>query len=102
MNYSSKLYSIENQVSDIISTVSPINDFGGSFFGLGTIGIGGSMLTKNQATQAYYTPWMPGTGKEVSLLDSIAFVWVKLLALIIYLVVTFGISYVVFMRMDIR
>jgi ABC-type transport system involved in multi-copper enzyme maturation permease subunit len=40
--------------------------------------------------------------KQISLLDSLASVWIKILVLIVYLVVAFAVSYVVFMRMDIR
>jgi len=101
-NYYNKLTSMEVQISDAITVVSPINDFGGGM-GIGiTPGLGSAMLSKTQYAQTFYISSMPGTAKEVSLLDSLASVWIQLLALIVELVVAFGISYAVFMRMDIR
>ena len=38
----------------------------------------------------------------MSLLDSLAAVWLKVLALVLEIAVAFGIAYVVFMRADVR
>ena len=45
MNYTNKLVATEFQISDTITTVSPVNDFGG-FMGLGMGGIGNAILSK--------------------------------------------------------
>jgi len=42
------------------------------------------------------------TQKQYSLLDSIMYVKVQIMVLLIYLVVEFAISYAAFMRMDVR
>lgn len=99
MNYTNKLVSMEFQISDTITTVSPVNDFGG-MMGLGIGGIGNAILSKTpvQSLTLMATP----SSKQISLLDSLASVWTKILVLIVEMVVAFAISYVAFMRMDIR
>lgn len=100
--YAVKLVDAEFQVTDTITVVSPINDFGG-FTGMGMGGIGNAILSKTpvQALSLSGLSATPST-KQISLLDSLASVWSKLLVLIVYLVVAFAASYVAFMRMDIR
>jgi ABC-2 type transport system permease protein len=101
MNYTNKLVAMEFQISDTITTVSPVNDFGG-FMGLGMGGIGNAILSKTPVQSLSLTMTMMPSTKQISLLDSLASVWVKILVLVVYLVVAFAISYVAFMRMDIR
>ena len=99
MNYSNKLVTTEFQISDTITTVSPVNDFGG-FMGMGMGGIGNTILSKTQV-QTFSLSLTPST-KHISLLDSLASVWIKILVLIVETIVAFAISYMAFMRMDIR
>ena len=101
MNYTNKLVATEFQISDTITTVSPVNDFGG-FMGLGMGGIGNAILSKTPVQSLSLTMVMTPSTKQISLLDSLASVWVKLLVLIVEMVVAFAISYMAFMRMDIR
>jgi ABC-2 type transport system permease protein len=101
MNYSNKLVAAEFQISDTITTVSPVNDFGG-FMGLGMGGIGNAILSKTPVQSLSLTMVMTPSTKQISLLDSLASVWVKIMVLIVEMVVAFAISYVAFMRMDIR
>jgi ABC-2 type transport system permease protein len=98
-NYTNKLVSTELQVSDTISAISPVGDFGG-ITGLGYGGIGDAILTKYQVqiTGSNLTP----SFKEVSLLDSLSSIWALILVLIVEILVAFAISYSLFIRMDIR
>ena len=88
----------EYQVSDTISAISPINDFGGTLWP-GTGGIGQAILNKTSAPQGVSTSQ---SAPELSLFDSLASVWVNILVLVVEIIIAFAISYVVFMRMDIR
>lgn len=99
MNYTNKLVSMEFQISDTITTVSPVNDFGG-MMGLGIGGIGNAILSKTPVQS--FTLMATPSRKQISLLDSLASVWTKILVLIVEMVVAFAISYAAFMRMDIR
>lgn len=97
-NYTIKLATTENQVSDTLTAFSPFDDFGGRL-GEGTGGIGKAILSKSkvedysQAGGQHYV--------EIPLLDSLASVWTKLLVLLVEMVVAFALSYLAFMRMDV-
>jgi ABC-2 type transport system permease protein len=93
-----QLGTTEYQVSDSFSTVSPVNDFGGTL-GLGTGGIGQAILNKTSASS---DTSISEPTHEISIFDSLASVWIQILVLVIEIVVAFSISYVAFMRMDIR
>ncbi|WP_174591737.1 ABC transporter permease [Methanocella conradii] len=99
MNYTTRLVAMEFQISDAITTVSPVNDFGG-FMGMGIGGIGNAILSKTPVQSFSLT--MATSTRQVSLLDSLASVWVKIFVLIVEMVVAFVVSYVAFMRMDVR
>jgi ABC-2 type transport system permease protein len=101
MDYTNKLVAVEFQISDTITMVSPVNNFGG-FMGLGIGGIGNAILSKAPVQSMSLMITSSPSTKQISLLDSLASVWIKILVLIVYLVVAFAISYVAFMRMDIR
>ncbi len=98
MNYTMKLMITDFQISDTLTTVSPVNDFGG-MMGLGAGGIGSAILSKAPVDMSmiFSVP-----KREYSLLDSLASVWVKILVLVVEMVIAFAVSYVAFMRMDIR
>jgi len=99
MNYTTRLVAMEFQISDAITTMSPVNDFGG-LMGMGLGGIGNAILSKTPVQSFSLTMATPT--RQVSLLDSLASVWVKIFVLIVEMVVAFAVSYVAFMRMDVR
>lgn len=101
MNYTTRLVAMEFQISDAITTVSPVNDFGG-FMGMGIGGIGNAILSKTPVQPFSFSLIATTSARQVSLLDSLASVWVKIFALIVEMVIAFAISYVAFMRMDVR
>ena len=101
MNYTTRMVTTQFQISDMMTTVSPINDFGG-MLGLGMGGIGQATLSKTPVQAFDFTTFGATSKNQVSLLDSLGSVWTKLLALLVELIAALAISYVVFMRMDIR
>ena len=69
------------------------------------MGIGHSILSRKCVVNIYESEddmSVPYYYRSVSLVESFSFIWVKLLALIIEVIIAFIISYIVFMRMDIR
>ena len=102
LDYTNKLVSTEFQISDTITTFSPLNDFGG-MLGLGIGGIGDAILSKTQVqtTSPVTTSSATQSATQISLLNSLASVWMKILVIIIEIVVAFSVSYIAFMRMDI-
>jgi len=99
--YMTKKYRISAQISDTLNTISPIHDFSG-VFGFGGTSIASVILSKQKPYDMYSSSyWTPYT-KNISVLESLSYVWTKVLALIVEIVLAFGITYVVFMRMDIR
>jgi ABC-2 type transport system permease protein len=99
-NYMTKKYQISAQISDVLNTVSPIYDFSG-FLGLGGSSISGAILSKQKPYDAYSSSWTPYT-KSISVWESLSYVWTKVLGLIVEIILAFGLTYVAFMRMDIR
>ena len=99
-NYTTKKYRITMQMSDILNTISPISDFSG-LLGMGGNGIAGVVLS-NQKPYDYTSSSWSYSNKTISVWQSLAYVWAKILALFAEIIVAFGISYVMFMRMDIR
>ncbi len=98
-NYTTKKYQVTMQVSDILNTISPISDFSG-LLSMGGNGIAGTILS-NQKPYDFTSTWSYSS-KPISVWQSLAYIWTKILALIVEIIVAFGISYVLFMRLDIR
>jgi ABC-2 type transport system permease protein len=101
--YYNRLGSARREVSNILSTFSPIDDFSG-YLGYGQMGIGGAIITRQNTFSYMYGPVSETaySGEERSLLDSLLSVWMKVLALVVEIAAAFGIAYVAFMRADIR
>lgn len=99
-SYMNKKYQISAQISDVLNTVSPIYDFSG-FLGLGGNSISGAILSKQKPYDPTSSYWSPYT-KTISVFESLSYVWMKVLGLIVEMVLAFGLTYVAFMRMDIR
>lgn len=97
----------EYQISDTIDMISPYGDFGGTM-GMGSGGIGSTLVSKRPtdiSSALSSTSLLSGgsvTQKDYSLLDSILHVEIQIIALLVELITAFAISYVAFMRMDIR
>jgi ABC-2 type transport system permease protein len=102
-DYYSRLQITQAQVSNILSAFSPIDDFSG-YLGYGHMGIGPAMITRQNSYAYMYGPvsGIASSGEEMSLLDSLASVWMRVLILIAEIIAAFGIAYVAFMRTDIR
>jgi ABC-type transport system involved in multi-copper enzyme maturation permease subunit len=68
------------------------------------VGIGPAMITRQNPYAYMYGPvtGMGSSGEEMSLLDSLASVWMRVLILIAEILAAFGIAYKAFMRTDIR
>lgn len=100
-DYYNKKGKLQMQISDILNIISPPYDY----MGMGSIypGIGQALLSREKPTDYYtvvYTPYsLPA---QVSLLDSLSYVWIKVLALLVETLLAFALSYVIFMRMDVR
>lgn len=102
-DYYNRLQKVQSEVSNILSVFSPIDSYSG-YLGYGHMGIGPAMITR-QNTYAYMYGPITGTGgsrDEMSLLDSLASVWMRVLILIAEILTAFGIAYLAFMRTDIR
>ena len=102
MGYISKEY----RISDDLNMISPYGSFGGTM-GMGTGGIGSTLVSRTptdiSSMLSSTSPLTGGVSKtNFSLPDSISYVKVQLIALIVELIAAFGISYVAFMRTDIR
>jgi ABC-2 type transport system permease protein len=102
-----KLLTTESQINDLLSSVSPFNDYGG-LMGMGTGGIGAAILS-HTPVQPYSFGYVDpakenGTlqSNDISLLSSLASVWTNILVLIVEMIVAFAITYISFTRMDIR
>lgn len=101
--YMTKKYQMSAQIADTLNTVSPIHDFSGSFGigGIGGTGIASVILSKQKPYDPYSSYWT-SYSKTISVLESLSYVWTKVLGLIVEVILAFGITYVAFMRMDIR
>jgi ABC-2 type transport system permease protein len=103
--YRTKISSTTAQVTDVLTKLSPIIDFSGLFGGSDHViseAIGGALLAKNP--DPFYMMGMPQSTVDLdaSLLDSLAMVWIKVLAILVEITAAFGVAYLSFMRMDIR
>ena len=85
----------QQQISDFISLLSPI----GNFYKLNDVII--NKYTPGQ--QSFYSPYYNGNGqlKELSILESLSYRWTYLLVFIVEIVAAFGLSYILFMRVDV-
>jgi ABC-2 type transport system permease protein len=99
-NYTTKKSQVTSQISDMLNTVSPISDFSG-FLGMGGTGISGAILS-NQKPYDYTSSYWSYSSKAISVWQSLSYVWIKILGLIAEIIIAFGITYMMFMRMDIR
>jgi ABC-2 type transport system permease protein len=102
-DYYNRLSTVQAQVSNILSAFSPIDAFSG-YLGFGHMGVGPAMLTRQNSYAYMYGP-IPGvstSGEEMSLLDSLDSVWMRVLIMIAEIIAAFGIAYVAFMRTDVR
>lgn len=85
-----KYYQDRWTLTDTLDSVSPIYDFGTS--------ISQAILYKESSQ----TGLAQSGNAEPSLLDSLAFVWTKILAMIVELAIPVAITYALFMRMDVQ
>jgi len=102
--YQTKKQQITQQISDIITVISPVNGFSGTL-GVNTQGIGNALLSNPSYTYYVTTPNSLASinlYREASLTDVLGSVWTKVLALLVEIAAAFGIAYVAFMRTDIR
>jgi ABC-2 type transport system permease protein len=91
------------QIADVLNVVSPIYDYTG--FGSIYPSIAGTLLTKDKPmdySSGVYNHDPYSRPDQATLMDSLSYIWVKALALLVETIVAFGISYIVFMRMDVR
>ena len=111
-DWADKRIRLQSQISDVLNIVSPLYDF----TGMGSMypgvypGVGQALLSRekpvdnpmdlyassNTTFDLYSRP------AQVSILDSLSYSWTKALALILEALVAFALSYVIFMRMDVR
>jgi len=96
-NDSANYYSTQQQIRDISSLVSPMDSYSQ---------LTGVILSKqkpfNQADM-YSSDfnWMENQYKQITLLESLMYKWVYLIALLAIIIAAFGLSYMSFMRSDI-
>ncbi len=99
-DYYNKRGKLQMQISDVLNIVSPYYDYiGGGLYP----GIGQALLSREKPTDYYtvvYTPY--SLPVQVSILESLSYAWVKLLALLVETVLAFALSYVLFLRADVR
>ncbi len=103
-NDTTDYYQKESMITDSINMLSPLYDFGTKISPPILYKQGGNVVTPvvynaaigTKVTGGYYSNSVP------TLWDSLAFIWNSILALIVMLVVALAISYVAFMRTDIR
>jgi len=93
------------QVSDVLNTASPYYDYMG--YGSPAPGIAGALLSNDKIQNpgsVYMDPmYVPySQPAQATLEDSLSYIWVKVLMLLVETIAAFGISYAIFMRMDIR
>jgi ABC-2 type transport system permease protein len=85
-----------NQITGIINVISPSNDFDA----ISQV-ITGRLSSPNQGSvgQGFF---LRLSGETVSVWDSLSSVWTNFLALIVMIVIGFGVSYAKFVRVDVR
>ncbi len=93
-DYYNKKYRMQAQISDVLNIVSPAYDYPG---------VAQALLSKEKPTDYYTSSYVPySRPAQVSILDSLSYAWLKALALVIEALTAFILSYVIFMRMDVR
>ena len=80
--YMTKKYQMSAQIADTLNTVSPINDFSGPF-GIGGTGIASVILWKQKPYDPYSSSYWTPYSKTISVLESLSYVWTKVLGLIV-------------------
>lgn len=98
-DYYTKRSRLSMEIADTLNMISPISDFSGLF---ANKGIAGVILSNKKPGDYGIAGIYPYTSNTISLWESLSYVWTKVLSLIIITVVAFAISYMKFMRMDIR
>jgi hypothetical protein len=98
---SSRYYQKKAMIIDAINMMSPLYDFGSK--------ISPPLIYKYAGSQGgpiLYAQYVKAPGyyvnRQPSVWDSLAFAWNSILALVVELVAALAISYVAFMRIDIR
>jgi ABC-2 type transport system permease protein len=92
------------QISDVLNIASPFYDYAG----YGAPGIAGALLSNDKiqdpgAREYMGSAYVPQSRPEQATLeDSLSYIWVKVLILLAETMAAFGISYAIFMRMDVR
>lgn len=89
------------KIIDIVTTVSPIDNFGGNLL-LNNAGIASILLSKENYVMHNYIIDILPYGEIISLGDSIVAGWYKILALIVEIIIAFAVSYVKFLKMDVK
>jgi ABC-2 type transport system permease protein len=99
-DYNIKRDVLQLQIQDDLNAISPLYDF----TGMGSVypGVGQALLSREVYYSVSDPAFDPYSRAQVSILDSLSYIWVKLLALIVETIVAFALSYVVFLRMDVR
>ncbi|HTX43901.1 MAG TPA: ABC transporter permease [Methanocella sp.] len=94
------------QISDVLNIASPFYDYTG--YGTMSTGIAGALLSNDKiqdpdAREYLGSEYVPSSQPEQATLeDSLSYIWVKVLMLLVETMAAFGISYAIFMRMDVR
>ncbi len=90
-------YQRQQQISDIITLLSPI----GNFYKLNEVIT--SKYAPGQQSYGYYNSYMYsyGQSKELSILESLSYRWTYLLVFMVEIVAAFVLSYILFMRVDV-
>lgn len=84
------------QLHTIFSLVSPLSNFGG----VGGIGASDVLLSTQKAASAFSLPGSPARTVEASVIDSLSYVWMKILAMVVEPVLILLACYLFFMRLD--
>ncbi len=88
----------QRMIVDTINTVSPMHNFGDRISNAILYKSGGVYPLLERSSVSAYMPIY----KEPTVIDSLSSVWINILALIIELIIPLVISYVVFLRADVR
>jgi ABC-2 type transport system permease protein len=87
-------YTTKSEIIDDINTLSPVYAFSDKISNAILYMAGAQAVTSGPSAYGGYT--------EPSILDSLSLVWTSVLAMIVELILPLAISYVIFLRMDIR
>lgn len=90
-------YQHQQQISDVISLISPI----GNFYKLNDVIV--NKYAPGQQSYGFYGSYFYtyGTSKELNIFESLSYRWTYLLIFIAEIIAAFGLSYMLFMRADV-